>query len=132
MDADVSSRRKRMTTDSRSTEAVLGHRLEAMMNIPSLGIDGVSEVMSDYAADAKLFTAQGVHEGTAAIRGWTEAMVPALQAAIPNMKLEGQQVDGEVAFIVWSAGAMAPFGTDTFIITNGKIVSQTFAAYFPA
>jgi hypothetical protein len=36
-------------------------------------------------------------------------------------------VDGKIAYITWSAGADIPLGTDTFVVDNGKIVSQTFA-----
>ena len=39
------------------------------------------------------------------------------------------QVDGNVAYITWSVGADIPMGTDTFVVGNGKIVSQTFAMY---
>tara|TARA_Y100000588_G_scaffold362417_1_gene424093 strand:- start:137 stop:325 length:189 start_codon:yes stop_codon:yes gene_type:complete len=42
-----------------------------------------------------------------------------------------QDVEGDVAYIVWAAGDFAPLGTDTFVIRGGKIVLQTFAAYVP-
>jgi hypothetical protein len=29
--------------------------------------------------------------------------------------------------ITWSAGTDVPLGTDTFVVRDGKIVSQTFA-----
>ena len=38
-------------------------------------------------------------------------------------------VDGELAYITWSAGREIPLGTDTFVVRNGKIVAQTVAAY---
>jgi hypothetical protein len=42
-----------------------------------------------------------------------------------------QDVDGEVAYIVWKAETAAnrfELGTDTFVVRNGKIVIQTFAS----
>ncbi len=42
-----------------------------------------------------------------------------------------QEVDGDTAYIVWKAetadNRVSNFGTDTFIVQNGKIVTQTFA-----
>ena len=43
-----------------------------------------------------------------------------------------QVAEGEIAYIVWTAGDLAPLGTDTFVIRDGKIVVQTFAAHVPA
>ena len=42
----------------------------------------------------------------------------------------GQEVDGNTAYIVWKAETADnrfELGTDTFIVQNGKIVTQTFA-----
>ena len=39
------------------------------------------------------------------------------------------RVDGNIAYITWSIGSDVPLGTDTFVVDNGKIVSQTFAMY---
>ena len=40
--------------------------------------------------------------------------------------------EGDVAYIAWSAETptmRVPIGTDTFVVRNGKILVQTFAAY---
>jgi hypothetical protein len=34
-----------------------------------------------------------------------------------------------IAYITWSVGDDIPLGTDTFVVEDGKIVSQTFAMY---
>jgi len=42
-----------------------------------------------------------------------------------------QLVEGEIAYIVWSAESQRyriPLATDTYVIRDGKIVAQTFAA----
>ncbi|HSQ81372.1 MAG TPA: hypothetical protein VLU54_09600 [Casimicrobiaceae bacterium] len=58
----------------------------------------------------------------------TEAVVQAhLKAFVRQMGVEG-----EVAYITWSVGDYAPLGMDTFVVRNGKIVSQTFAMHPPA
>ena len=48
-----------------------------------------------------------------------------------DFKLQKMLVDGEVAYIAWSAesaGFRMPLGTDTFVVRDGKIVAQTFTA----
>lgn len=44
-------------------------------------------------------------------------------------ELDKQEVNGELAYIVWHAGSVIPLGTDTFIVQNGKIKYQTLAVY---
>jgi hypothetical protein len=42
----------------------------------------------------------------------------------------GEEVDGDTTYIVWKAETADnrfELGTDTFIVQNGKIVTQTFA-----
>jgi len=48
---------------------------------------------------------------------------------IDDFSLRSMRVDGNIAYITWSAGSGIPLGTDTFVVDNGKIVSQTFAMY---
>jgi len=38
-----------------------------------------------------------------------------------------RHLEGDVAFILWSAGAAIPFGSDTFVVRGGKIIAQTGA-----
>jgi hypothetical protein len=48
-----------------------------------------------------------------------------------EVTLETMTVEGEVAYLVWHAAcatANIVFATDTFIIRNGMIAIQTFAA----
>jgi hypothetical protein len=42
-----------------------------------------------------------------------------------------QVIEGEIAYIAWtfeSEKVSIPFGSNTFVIRDGKIVTQTFAA----
>ena len=107
-----------------STKAVLEHHLQ------SVGAGNLDEVMADYAADAVLYTPSGPLSGTTAIRGFFAALPEILPPGFwENFKMVRQDVEGEIAYIVWSSPPAAPLGTDTFIIRNGRIVTQTFAAY---
>ena len=53
---------------------------------------------------------------------------PELLAA---MALIRQEIQGEIAYIVWKAEPFIPLATDTFLVRDDKIITQTFAAYMP-
>jgi len=48
-----------------------------------------------------------------------------------SFKITKMEIDGDVAYLTWEANPWFPFGTDTFVIKDGKINYQTFAAYTP-
>ena len=54
-----------------------------------------------------------------------------IQKLLASFELVRRDSNDQVAYLVWSAGDIAPLGTDTFVVQNGKIVTQTFAAYIP-
>jgi len=52
-----------------------------------------------------------------------------------SLNLTKQVVEGEIAYILWSGNSTfynAPVAADTFVIRDGKIVAQTFAAQLEA
>ena len=113
---------------SRQTEATLTHHLE------SFGKGDLDGLLSDYTEESKIFTPDGVLEGTAAIRPFFEKLVGMFP---PGSKFEmvKQIIDGEIAYIVWTAESEkvnVVLGTDTFLIRDGKILTQTFAAHTEA
>lgn len=106
-----------------STEATLGHHLQAV------GTRDVDTILEDYAEDAILFAPQATFRGREQLRSFFES---ALQIFTPEVlgqfRMLRQDVAGDVAYIVYAAGPTMPLGTDTFVIRDGKIVVQTFAA----
>jgi predicted SnoaL-like aldol condensation-catalyzing enzyme len=67
--------------------------------------------------------------GSEAIRTFFVRMFE--EFAKPGMSFEmlRQEVDGDTAYIVWraeTADKIFELGSDTFIVRNGKIVTQTF------
>lgn len=109
-----------------STQATLAHHLQAIT-------EGVDSLMSDYTEDSVLFTPEGMIKGLPGIRtfymGFLANSPPEL---IQALKLIRQDVDGEVAYILWNAEPFIPLATDTFLIRNGKILAQSFAVLAPA
>ncbi|MBM3237294.1 hypothetical protein FJZ31_13455 [Candidatus Poribacteria bacterium] len=107
------------------TEETLLHHLQAV------GEGDIDAIMADYAEDAMLFTPNGALHGHDEIRALFEAMVAGVLPPGSSFEMSQQIIEGEIAYIVWSAESVnysIPFGTDTFVIRDGKIMTQTFAA----
>lgn len=101
------------------TQKVLEHHAIA------LAAHDVDETMTDYTDDSVLITnIGGVVKGAEAIRAVFEA-----PSVLSGVERTGVHVEGEVAFITWKADGI-PFGTDTFVIRDGKILVQTVALHF--
>ena len=75
-------------------------------------------------------TPDATHRGLTEIRAFFTAFVEALPEGIWDaFTMKRQEVAGEVAYILWEANPWFPLGTDTFVVRDGKILFQTFAAY---
>lgn len=110
-----------------TTAEVLGHHMEA------LGAGDGAAILSDYAADATLLTPNGVFSGTDEIKAFFDGFMTSLPPDfIANIELEASEIDGEYAYVVWHSSEVAPLGTDTFHVVDGKIAMQSFAAYMPS
>src|SRR5215831_11336295 len=109
-----------------STEATLTRHLHAFAH-------GPDTIMHDYTDDSVLISPDGVLRGLAEIRFFFERFLadspPGLVAALTIVR---QEVQGEIAYILWKAEPFIPLATDTFVIRNDKIVTQTFAPLMPA
>ena len=102
-----------------TTQSVLSHHLQAV------GTYNLDDIMTDYADKAVVLTANGVFRGPAQIRGFfTEALKLLPPEVMSQLKLTCQEIEGEFAYIYWSAGPTIPMASDTFCVRNGKIVMQ--------
>ncbi len=107
-----------------STEQVLLHHLEAFDK-------GVDAILADYAPDCVLLTAKGPLRGHEQIRTVFQWLLDNVFTAGSSFKMIRQLVEGEIAYIVWSAESekyRIPLASDTYLIRDGKIAIQTFAA----
>jgi predicted SnoaL-like aldol condensation-catalyzing enzyme len=105
-----------------TTQDVLAHHLNSFGDIAA--------TMADYTAESRYFTPDGLLRGPEAIRRFFVKLFE--EFAKPGMSFEmlQQEVDGDTAYIVWKAETADnrfEVATDTFIVQNGKIVTQTFA-----
>lgn len=109
-----------------STEATLAHHLQAIY-------EGADAVLSDYTEQSVLFTPEGPIRGLKGIRSFYENFLNSSpQELLEAITLVRQDVDGEIAYIIWKAESYIPYATDTFVIRGGKIMTQTFAALMPS
>ena len=109
---------------STKTEAVIDHHLEAV------GDGDIDEIMLDYTGDSVLITPKrtlsNINEITALFSKFITDVIP------PgcDFELSKKIINGDIAYLIWSAESdnfRIPFGTDTFIIEDGKIATQTVA-----
>jgi ketosteroid isomerase-like protein len=107
-----------------STETTLVHHLQA------LGGGQLEAVLSDYTEESIIFCANGVFKGLNAIQAFFDSTIkntpPGMVEAFTMIR---QDIEGEVAYILWKAEPFVPLGTDTFVVRNGKIMVQTFAVF---
>jgi SnoaL-like domain len=110
------------------TETVVRRHLQAFLEQK-----GVAAIVSDYDEDARFYSEAKIYRGKHEIQGFFRGFLAALPAqAIDRFTLRSMRVDRNIAYITWCVGRDIPLGTDTFVVDNGKIVSQTFAMYAPA
>ena len=107
-----------------TTQDVLKHHLDCF------GKGDLDGIMADYTPASRLFTPNGVLRGTTAIRELFVTMFAEFSKPGASIEMLRQDVDGDAAYIVWKAETADnryEFGTDTFVVKDGKIVTQTFA-----
>lgn len=108
-----------------STSEVLDRHLKCFAE---RDVDGV---LADYSSDAVLFVPTGLLRGPDAIRPIFETLASEFAKPGSSFSMQHRCVDGDHAYILWTAETADnwyEFATDTFVVRNGKIVAQSFAA----
>ncbi len=108
----------------RSTEEVLEHHLYYLQN------GYLDETMDDYCEESVLVNMTGPKKGLSEIHEFFKDSIATCLPPESTYETIHKYICGEIAYTVWSAESpfySIPYGTDTFIIRNGKIVQQTFA-----
>ena len=92
-------------------------------------------VLADYSPDAVLFIPDRPLKGLAEITPFFQTFLAEFAKPGASFSMRHQSVDGEYAYILWSAETADhsyEAATDTFVVRNGKIVAQSFAARITA
>ncbi len=106
------------------TKEVLDHHWVAFQG------NDLEETMKDYTEESVLITPDVTYKGLAEIRQNFVNAFAAFPRDSTTMTLTKSIVVNDVGYIIWSAKTPnfeLSFGTDTFIIHDGKIVRQTYA-----
>lgn len=116
-----------MTTEHvMTTSDVLAHHLQAF------GAGDVDELLADYTEESVLLTPDGPVRGLEALNtAFTGFFTGLFAPGTFTFGLDSQQVEGDTAYIVFHAdcaSADIPLASDTFLVRDGKIVTQTFVA----
>jgi ketosteroid isomerase-like protein len=112
-----------MMTPLVSTKDVIDHHLKCF------GERDLQGILSDYAPDAVMFTANGALRGVDAIRPLFEAMIAEFAVPGATFHLKQQSIEGDHGYILWDAETadnVYELGTDTFVVSGGKIVTQSY------
>ena len=108
-----------------STSEVLDHHLKSFAD------QDVQAILADYATDAVLFTPGGPHKGPEAMKPLFEGLVAEFAKPGSSFTMQTRCIEGDYAYFIWTAETADnsyEFATDTFVVRNGKIVAQSFAA----
>lgn len=107
-----------------STAGVLEHHLTAF------GEQDITEFMVDYTDDSVIVSNVGTSRGLDEIQAFAENMFAEFAQDGVEMTVDAQEVEGDIAYAVWHAetpDTVYEFGTDTLVVRDGIIESQTIA-----
>lgn len=106
------------------TEAMMEHHSEALA-AEVMDEAALDELLSDYHEDAVFISnLGGVVRGHDAIRA-----IFSSAGSLAGFEQTSKHVDGDTGYVTWKADGI-PFGTDTFVLRDGKIAVQTVALHF--
>ena len=110
------------TQSATQTRQVFEHHLGAFA-------EGIDAVMADYSAESVLLTPDKTYRGLAEIRAFFEAFINGADAAFWDaFKVLAQNIEGPTAYLVWEAKPAVQMATDTLLVHEGKILTQSFTA----
>lgn len=107
-----------------TTERVLEHHLDAFAE------QDLDAVMEDYEDESTIITNMGTHSGLDEIEGLFEDLFADFSRSGSEIDVNQRAVEGDVAYIVWEGETpdnRYEFATDTFLVRDGVIETQTFA-----
>lgn len=116
---------KKCAANEETTKAVIEHHLEAF------GSGTIDSLLADYTEESVILTPNGQIKGLEEIKALFEGMFPLFPAEGSEFVLDKMEINNQLGYIVWHANtpvATIPLGTDSYIVKDGKIMQQTFAA----
>jgi predicted SnoaL-like aldol condensation-catalyzing enzyme len=112
-------------TQRDSSMNFLKHHLNSFLN------NDLEAVISDYTSESVLITPAATYTGPQEIREFFAELVKYFPKQKTNFGLDRTIIKNDLIYIIWHAKSplvKVDFGSDTFIIKDGKIHQQTYAA----
>ncbi len=106
------------------TQKVIEHHLA------SFGANDIEALVSDYTDESVIITPDTIFKGIDGARAFFEMALPLFPANETSLAMDKMVFENNMGYILWHATTPSldvSFGTDTFIVEDEKIVSQTFA-----
>jgi ketosteroid isomerase-like protein len=100
-------------------------------HLKCFGENDLAGVVADYSSDAVLFVPDRPLKGPGAIKPFFQAFFAEFAKPGASFSMRQRYVEGDYAYILWSAETADnsyEAATDTFVVRDGKIVAQSFAA----
>jgi len=111
------------TVIDEATQRVFAHHLGSFS-------EGIDSIVSDYTEQSVLLTPDATYRGLEQIRDFFDGFLKsASQEFWDAFKIGTQGIEGEIAYMTWSAEPFVPLATDTLLVRNGKILVQTFTPF---
>ena len=110
---------------TKKSQEVLNHHLA------TFGQNDLEALMTDYTENSVVITPDTTYTGLASIKALFGNLLPLFPTEGTDFKVDQMIVQDDLAYIVWHANTPTvdiPLGTDTYLIEDGKILRQTFAA----
>ena len=113
-------------------QKVISHTADTLMHhLQAISTMQLDELMLDYADEAVLMTPDGSFHGRAEIQQFFQTALSTFPPEmIKGITMIRQDVESDVAFIVWKSEPFVKMATDTFVVRGGKIVAQTVLMVF--
>ncbi|WP_410766304.1 nuclear transport factor 2 family protein [Haloferax sp. DFSO60] len=112
-----------------TTQAVLEHHLTAF------GGGDMDEILADYDDTSVIITPDETYRGMDEIPNFFEGLFADFAQEGAEASIDLQKVEGDIAYITWHGETpdnVYEFCTDTFVVEDGVITTQTFAGKIDA
>ncbi len=109
---------------SDKTKEVLERHLNAFVQ------NDLEAIVADYTDESIIMTPDSTYKGLEQISAFFSGLLPSFPTEGTSLEVDKMVIENELAYIIWHAATPTleiPFGTDTFIVEEGKIQRQTFA-----
>lgn len=107
-----------------ATQKVWEHHRSAFLS------KNIDDIMEDYTEDSVVATHDQVNRGLAEIRLFFDIFIKTTEPVFWDVfKTQAKMIAGPVAYLVWEAKPYVAMGTDTFVIRDNKILTQTITMF---